>query len=767
MSRAKWLLARARGYAPPIPPVSGKIYPGPDWTGTAGGEVPTFPSTPRAPIMGHSFSRMLTVTGDMQVCVAAGCMGGMARVEARCQGRTVTQTAPKWMVGTTPNGQPFVEYGFVFDIDAAAALAIATGFANLYFVGVPNDPTFENGVIGPISLNFRPTEFDLEIPIAVTPGFEGATYSGATAMAQAIGYQRSNPNTLCHIVLIEDAVEYDWPFLSGAVYAGAHKMVIRAAPGVSATLGNGTTAGGFANRFNNYEIRGSGVKLVVNRMSNTLTGAIQLNDGGLCHLNGVEITGGEEDLAHGLSGSGASMLRYNRPYNDSWMKTPSASTVYYEVTHCNIHDMPAYCLTGFYTSFNNTIDLVSGTAFENGRNYCGWNVVSRIGGIIPDWRTYKAALTIMKAGNNWIEKIGLNGNAGALALYEDDGNTFQASQAGTTLTVSSVAGAVNLTVGTYIMGAGVTSGTRITALGTGSGGVGTYTVSTNKTVAATTMRAPTHVMALTRVFPTNTKVPDVAAEINANWTGCTAEALSTNNRDATYFVLNGGTPAQGIAPQAFSGSITLYTIIDTHTDVWANAVPTTNYIMEFNKVPEVITSGTLSLDDSGVSHSRVLARNNIVDDVSAAEGEFPQDGRFQGLSRHILFLNNTWAAIGQQFNSTFVGDETCLFKRSALQKLAYALAPGESESPDIVIDGIVVTGNIALPSVATDLCKVLNNPGLTTLYEAPSNVDLEVGFCPIAGGPLQLADSTYAAARLPTALHTEANRGWNLTDSGY
>jgi len=60
--------------------------------------------------------------------------------------------------------------------------------------------------------------------------------------------------------------------------------------------------------------------------------------------------------------------------------------------------------------------------------------------------------------------------------------------AGTTLTVSAVASGT-LYLGQTIQGSGVTANTMITALGTGVGNTGTYTVSTNQTVASETMYA--------------------------------------------------------------------------------------------------------------------------------------------------------------------------------------------------------------------------------------------------------------------------------------
>jgi hypothetical protein len=65
--------------------------------------------------------------------------------------------------------------------------------------------------------------------------------------------------------------------------------------------------------------------------------------------------------------------------------------------------------------------------------------------------------------------------------------TCTGSIAGTTLTVTAVAGNLVMTVGSILSGTGVTAGTAITALGSGSGGTGTYTVSQSQTVASTTI----------------------------------------------------------------------------------------------------------------------------------------------------------------------------------------------------------------------------------------------------------------------------------------
>ena len=66
--------------------------------------------------------------------------------------------------------------------------------------------------------------------------------------------------------------------------------------------------------------------------------------------------------------------------------------------------------------------------------------------------------------------------------------TFNASQSGSTLTVTNVTAGI-IAQGMVLVGSNILPGTTITGFGTGNGNTGTYTVSTSATVASTTITA--------------------------------------------------------------------------------------------------------------------------------------------------------------------------------------------------------------------------------------------------------------------------------------
>lgn len=151
---------------------------------------------------------------------------------------------------------------------------------------------------------------------------------------------------------------------------------------------------------------------------------------------------------------------------------------------------PIPCPTGFIDSIYKAIpgwDAVDNlTAGVLGRD-----VESRV-----DFEYRRAASVAANAQGSLPAVLGaVFGVTGVLDAYAienvtgvQSGASFTASIAGTTLTVTAVAGGT-LKVGYIVTGAGIAQGTVISAFGTGSGGTGNYVVSISQTVGSEAMSA--------------------------------------------------------------------------------------------------------------------------------------------------------------------------------------------------------------------------------------------------------------------------------------
>ena len=139
----------------------------------------------------------------------------------------------------------------------------------------------------------------------------------------------------------------------------------------------------------------------------------------------------------------------------------------------------------FYTSKRTT--QLQGINFGSSSGWAGSNQPS-VGGVIRDVATGARYLKTGSTSTNAVDTDWLSGAAVPGNLLMAERAIFRGSISGTTLTVDAVdQGTIN--VGDTIVGmfanSGIAASTTITANGTGSGGIGTYTVSTSQTVAAT------------------------------------------------------------------------------------------------------------------------------------------------------------------------------------------------------------------------------------------------------------------------------------------
>lgn len=765
------------GNTPPEPPFTlyPEIWPANDWDGVPTAAIWTQETiTSGAPSAQTNFSVHETIHTDGRVfCVSPRIstqFGTISKVEAACGNRIVELTVKGFYNGDSLLGRPERAYGYLFKAAWAKALAISEGLEDVYFKITPSNPLMQARVIGPYRMNFRATEADKYIKVAMTPGFSGATtgYDAADCIKKALNYASTHASELVHVELIENT-EYDWDPIT-TITNLQQKAVVKRATGCTATLGDGTKASSVSWQVGNVELRG--LELVLNRMSYALSWVIYIPDGFAITMRECEIYSGDADTANGQSGSGAGLLIKQRRPNSAWLgRNSSNNSARYELIGCDLHDLPEYAFAGTSLAYNCTLNNMSGTAAEGLRGYFGWNSITNLSSVDAGYRTYKKAIGAITApAGSMIEKVGLNGANSVINGYETD-RSFVAVVTGGVMEVKSMTGSYDLTVGTYLKGTGVPSGTFIASLGSGTGGTGTYILSTSASfnLSERTIVPAKYKITVTISAGASKSTAEIAATINT-WVGWSATSDAGNNRDATYLVLNNGTPAQGFVPTAIGTSLDLYTIIDAHTNFAALVISAvtpdetnasfSNLVIEFNVIPRVTTAGSFATGDKGRKLLGVAFCNNILHDASLAEGMVVQQGRFGGIAMWSTFEYNTFINVGMQFLSSYEsrGDYVSV-SRNILKTLDQ---PGGNTASLVIKENMVHSAS-ALPAGADASNVNLGNSALlTTIFEDPSNDNIMLRARPKVDGPA-LRGTVYAGALLPTSMITEANpEGWNV-----
>jgi len=204
--------------------------------------------------------------------------------------------------------------------------------------------------------------------------------------------------------------------------------------------------------------------------------------------------------------------------------------------------------------------LVANSAMTIGTVTAGTNVIAAT-----------SANTVSRSGTT-VTGTGFNGIMTEGKITFADGGTFTGSISGTTLTVTSAS--ATLAVGTAFAGTGVLPGTKISAFGTGSSGVGTYTlqvngVSTNQTVASTTMVVFSTVATIVSVTNATTLVTDTSGAIAScqysiayGWTYSLTGALVSNGIiNATSSMSVGTLSTANVANNGITTNGTLWTVV--------------------------------------------------------------------------------------------------------------------------------------------------------------------------------------------------------------
>lgn len=779
---------RAQVEGPPPVSLYTLVAPGPDWNGTPS-SAPWTQDTivTGAPSAGANFSVHETIFNNERVFVIAPRvsrkLGRVTKVEVGA-GSKITEivTRAYYQLPDPITGKMEACFGFVFKPDCATALSINTGQEDFYFKVTTDVIDFVPLVIGPYRMEFRATEYDTLIKVAMTPGFSGATsgYAASDCIKRALDYAVTNSSQLVHIELIEDTA-YDWTPITAANTQFLHKPVVKKAADRTSTIGTGARQQSLNWKIGTVECRG--LDFVINWMTWNLTWAMYIPN--LYHMTfrNCKIRGGAPDTAHNQTGSGASLLYYGRRPNGAWFGRDANNTqAKLEMIGCDLTDLPEYAFASTQLAFNCTLDTMSGTASEDTRGYFGWNSVTNLSSVDADWRTFKRAISgITAPANSYIEKVGLNGAPGFLNAYNDD-TSFVAEIVNGVMNVTNAAGlnGTVLGVGTHLKGAGINSGVKIASLGTGAGGTGTYVLNTSTlfNLSSRTFYPAKFSMALTHATPTNTQVATVATTIATTWTGWTAVNDPTQTRDATFLTINGQAPGFGFGPTAIGAGLELFTIIDAHTNFEAmviSALPVTggvqteeatpsfkNVVIEFNVVPRVITSGSFSTGDGGRKFHGISFCNNILYDASLEEEAVVQQGRFGGINEYCVFEDNTFINVGVQFLSSYVARGGYDSVSGNIMKLL-SVAGGNTTS--LIFKDNLTHTSASFPSGADSSNTNLGEAAaLSSFLDDPTNTDIMLRARPLLDGPALKDDGVgYSGALLPLSLATADNPdAWNL-----
>ena len=223
----------------PVTPVGIPVGPGGSWTGAAGsgyaGAVPQDPVrvTAKPALQWWTPSRQ-RISSDTVIGVDADALGGVAYVDFYIEGSVQRATQTRYD-DIDVNGKPRSRVGYWVTLSNAAFVAKApAGAANIYAKATANDATMQARVIGPLVV--FPRGAGVAWSKTVKPSGGGDFTSLAAARAQFLIDQPES----AEIILAETAT-YDLPVYTNLFTGHTGYLVMRAAPGVTATLTRGTS----------------------------------------------------------------------------------------------------------------------------------------------------------------------------------------------------------------------------------------------------------------------------------------------------------------------------------------------------------------------------------------------------------------------------------------------------------------------------------------------------------------------------------------------
>lgn len=414
--------------------------------------------------------------------VKGGTAFGVSHVRIWCEGNYVDVSEEAFHRFQDVNGNPTNWFGFNAAVDISAAVAMSsTGTIALYAESVPNDPSMQRRVIGPILLHPRtglqaapwggPAIYDALIEVN-----EDLPPNGSTRflnLATALTYAGASATRKLH-PLIYLSKTGDYPFSragsAGIVSLTDFYTTIAAAPGITARIVRGDQTA-VAPRYDGIRFMGAGVIFDRGRMCETSGLAFSSSGRSMVWLDGVELTATANS---NCTGSGASILYNGAPLATEYMRNGNNTTTAptnFMFTECFIHDMPGTGVAGASLIRGCLFDLIGGSCIQGlgspgtsivGLNAQRWNAaahnntVKNVNQVLAQMRTWKEAGRITYAGSmpnmGWAKK-GANGLAGEFQAVQSFTASIASAGLGNNqnrMTVTAAPPNVTLQVGTAV-----------------------------------------------------------------------------------------------------------------------------------------------------------------------------------------------------------------------------------------------------------------------------------------------------------------------------
>jgi hypothetical protein len=423
-------------------PAQSKLAPGTNWNGTAGSGFGGNPPVQQTRITAKPTGRLFNVprtpiSSDVNFCVFSRAKGGVSKVVAYCEGNSITINSPTWSTYTDVNGVQKAWYGYQVKFDSAAALAVSTtGVLQVYFEVFPIDSGMQNRLIGPYLFYPRLSsgsgnlttgasrEYDVEI--VVDKNLSSNTVGGPYKdLLSALAYLASDTTGKTYkFPIITLNRNGDHVFSGNLAFASGVRetfTTIRAAAGVNATIGDGSSVRNGAVGFDGIRWLGSNLQLDINKISpdgSAFRSASASNN--LWWFDGVELMAGS-NVFSGLSplgaGSGTGTLYDGNIAQSSWMSSANTNPLEVYYTDVNAHDIPQYGLSFARLVRSCVLNAVSGSSLENANGLVYGNTIIKCDAVLSGLRTYLPAMTVAYTGAGSNPKISILSNVGALSNF--------------------------------------------------------------------------------------------------------------------------------------------------------------------------------------------------------------------------------------------------------------------------------------------------------------------------------------------------------------
>lgn len=656
------------------PPPTAKLAPSTQWNGTAGsgfgGANPAQPVDPvrnvGKPIVRPLFTPWMVVTDDKWICFEAGnneLLGGglQGGITVWLEGNSINIPNETIRTYTGYEGEDRWAVGYWVQLDHAAWMAIASGTAKMVVVAVPTNMTQETRVLGggtndvnnPDLLFYaKASEFD----VTQTIGVGGDFTTFAEARADAVARKTVNPLVSLNYEFITTA-DYPIETATTAYNETGPWTVFTAAPGVTATLGDGNSL--FSDpKWSGMAFRGQGIVLDPTKFGARIGSSLlipQATTQGHCRFaaKAVQHYCGTPNPSLGGGGSGSNSLTYGRRPTTYWIDSNStagaARNYFWE--EVDAHDLVAYGWQTPRLVLNCNLTNCSGSGITS-----YWGAVHNVN--MLEIGGYWTGQSIMENAFTW---------------------TYSGSSA-VTYSVSGQTGASTRTFSVYYDD--VLQGTPLSI----TLGVGTYTT-----------------------------FADVCAYLSALPDSSAVLTTPTTDRAAAFITIPGNGPAAAIALRSLSGSQVFGGIIDVHANAAAwDGNTFENVAMRFLDLPDGISAGWLSATNSAIRKD-FLIRNCSYYDKSAEQVPpvTAEPGYNSGEDSNVFRQYETVVNATTYFGSSYHGDSFCQFDKSSWVNITYSLpfngsmTSGSSlltvttkpNDVDITVGDRILHGNLPLDTV--------------------------------------------------------------------